>query len=123
FRPHQPFAGAPCWAHFCGPAWLTTLVLETGIGRANVERALDWMAGRPTLDKVPYEPRLVIFAGFAGALTPEFPVGAILFADEIIDAADHCWVPTWPTEWPPGPWTPPLAHGRLLTLDHLVSTP
>ena len=38
FRPHQRFLGAPCRAWFCGPAWLTVLVLETGIGRARMMR-------------------------------------------------------------------------------------
>src|SRR5215831_11620071 len=34
FRPQQRFRGSPCRARFCGPAWLTVLVLETGVGGA-----------------------------------------------------------------------------------------
>jgi hypothetical protein len=39
FRPHQRFPGAPCWASFTGPAWLTVLVLQTGMGEAAAARA------------------------------------------------------------------------------------
>src|SRR5262249_14686385 len=49
FRPNQRFPGAPCRARFCGPAWLPVLVVETGVGTANTERALDWLLGRPRL--------------------------------------------------------------------------
>ena len=32
FRPHQRFPGSSCRARFCGPPWLTVLILETGVG-------------------------------------------------------------------------------------------
>src|ERR1022692_1919355 len=56
FRPNQAFDGAPCWAHFCGPAWLSVLVVETGVGPANVARVLDWLLAAPKFGAVPYEP-------------------------------------------------------------------
>src|SRR5687768_16480555 len=74
FRPHLAFGGAPCWASFCGPAWLSVLVAETGIGQVNVTRVLDWLLAKPLLDNVPYEPSVMIFAGFAGALTETLKV-------------------------------------------------
>lgn len=123
FRPTLPVPAAPCWASFCGPAWLTTLVLETGVGPANVHRALDWLLAKPALNKVPYEPKLIIFAGFAGALTESLKVGDVLLAEEIADAHGHVWRTTWPVEWPGGRWTPPLHRGRLLTVDQLLATP
>ena len=36
FRPQQRFPGAPCWAKFCGPAWLTVLVLHAGMGKKRI---------------------------------------------------------------------------------------
>jgi adenosylhomocysteine nucleosidase len=122
FRPQQAFAGAPCWASFCGPAWLTVLVVETGVGPASVARVLDWLLSRPKLAGVPYEPKLIVFAGFAGALTDQLHVGDILLADAIADEQGQSWRPTWPSELPAGEWKPPLHRGRLLTMDRLIAT-
>src|SRR4051795_7787981 len=72
FRPHQRFPGAPCWTRFCGPAWLSVLVLETGMGTARTAAALAWLLGRPLLENVAYRPRVVLSAGFAGALRPGY---------------------------------------------------
>ena len=43
FPVQQRFARAPCRARFCGPSWLTVLVLETGVGPECSRRALDWL--------------------------------------------------------------------------------
>src|SRR5215813_3502979 len=74
FAPQQRFPGAPCRARFCGPSWLTVLVLETGVGRDCSRRALDWLLGGPMLDNVPYRPKVVLSAGFCGALKPGYRV-------------------------------------------------
>jgi adenosylhomocysteine nucleosidase len=123
FRPHQRFPGAPCRARFCGPAWLTVLVLETGVGTAATERALDWLLGNPVLGNVPYRPRLVLSAGFSGALDDSRKVGDVVLATEVVDSAGSSTPTTWPGELPPGEWRPPLHAGRILTVPHLVSTP
>jgi adenosylhomocysteine nucleosidase len=123
FPPHQDFPGAPCPAWFCGPSWLTVLVLETGVGTTRAEAALTWLLGQPMLEKVPYRPRVVLSAGFAGALQPGFQVGDILLATEVADHHGNCWPATWPGELPPGEWWPPLHRGRLLTVAHLVGRP
>jgi len=121
FKPNQVFHGAPCWASFCGPSWLTMLVMETGVGRANVVRALDWLMAKPTLERVAYEPGLLIFAGFAGALTSELHVGDIVLADEVVDEHGCRWQTTWPGALPEGRWSPPLHRGRVLSVDRLVA--
>ena len=123
FRPQQTFPDAPCWARFCGPAWLTVLVVETGIGQANVNRTLDWLLSKPKFDGVPYEPRLLIFAGFAGALTDTLHVGDIMLADEILDLSGNRWQSSWPAPLPNDRWKPALHRGRLLTADRLIATP
>jgi adenosylhomocysteine nucleosidase len=123
FRPHQRFPGAPCRARFCGPAWLPVLVVETGVGTARAGRALDWLLGRPRLGNVAYRPKLVLSAGFAGALRKPLLVGDVLLATEVADTDGGLWPTTWPGELPGGRWEPPLRPGRLLTARQMVTDP
>jgi adenosylhomocysteine nucleosidase len=120
FRPQQRFAGAPCRARFCGPPWLTVLVLEAGLGPGAVEVALTWALGAPLFGNVPYRPKLVLSAGFSGALREGLRVGDLVLATEVADTEGNRWPATWPGELPPGPWRPPLRRGRLLTVPALV---
>ncbi len=123
FPPHTRFPGAPCWAWFCGPAWLTVLVVETGVGAAATEQALSWLLSQPRLGQVPYRPRLVLAAGFAGALQPELRVGDLVLATELADTAGNVWPTTWPGALPAGEWQPPLQRGRLVTAAALLGVP
>jgi adenosylhomocysteine nucleosidase len=123
FRPQQSFPGAPCRARFCGPAWLSVLILETGMGTANTERALNWLLNRPLLENVPYRPKVVLSAGFAGALRPPLLVGDVFLATEVADSEGHVWPTTWPGELPAGAWEPALRRGRLLTMPQMVIDP
>jgi adenosylhomocysteine nucleosidase len=123
FRPQQRFPGSPCPARFCGPAWLSVLVLETGVGSAATARALEWLLAGPVLEKVPYRPKVVLCAGFCGALTADLQVGDIVLATEVLDAEGNVWPTTWPGELPAGEWRPPLHRTRLLTAARLVATP
>jgi hypothetical protein len=122
FPPHLCFDGAPCWAWFGGPAWLTVLQVETGVGAANVERVLDWLLGEPKLDGAVYRPKLVLFAGYAGALSPELKVGDLVLADAIVNETGHRWPTTWPGPLGVGSWNPPLHRGSILTADRLIAT-
>ena len=85
FHPQQHFPGAPCRARFCGPEWLSVLVLETGVGPRAALPALEWLLDGPVLGKVPYRPRVVISAGFAGALREDLRVGDVILATEVVD--------------------------------------
>jgi adenosylhomocysteine nucleosidase len=123
FRPQQTFPGGPCPARFCGPSWLSVLVVETGVGAEAARAAADWVLGQPKLGGVPYRPRVVLAAGFAGALRPDLRVGDVLLATEVCDAAGACWPATWPGELPGGEWRPPLHRARLLTAAGIVGTP
>ena len=38
FPPQQRFPKALCWARFCGPAWLSVLALQTGVGPRQLSR-------------------------------------------------------------------------------------
>jgi adenosylhomocysteine nucleosidase len=123
FRPQQRFPGAPCRARFCGPAWLSVLVVETGIGPTRACKALEWLLSRPVLENVPYRPKVVLSAGFSGALQPGLAVGDIVLATEVIDTEGEHWPATWPGELPPGEWRPPIRRGRVLAASHLVGDP
>jgi adenosylhomocysteine nucleosidase len=119
FPVQERFPGAPCRARFCGPSWLTVLVLETGVGRDSARRAFDWLLGTPLLDNVPYRPKVVVSAGFCGALRPGYRVGDVVVADEVV-ADGKSWPVPWPGELAAGEWQPPLHHDRLLCASHLV---
>jgi adenosylhomocysteine nucleosidase len=123
FRPHQRFGGAPCWAKFCGPAWLSVLVLETGVGQERTERAAEWLLARPKLGNVAYRPKVVLSAGFCGALQDGLAVGDVVLATEVADTAGNLWPTPWPGELPAGPWQPPLHRGRLLSVPKLAASP
>jgi hypothetical protein len=121
FRPQQRFPGAPCRARFCGPTWLTVLVLETGVGADRTERAMAWLLGQPLFGSLSYRPKLVLSAGFCGALQAVRAVGDVILATEVADTAGRVWPATWPGGLPAGEWRPPLHRGRLLTVPQLVA--
>lgn len=123
FPPQQRFRGAPCWARFCGPAWLSVLTLQTGIGEARTEAALSWLLSRPVMGGVPYRPKLVLSAGFSGALREGFQVGDIILATEVATSDGRSWPATWPAELPPGEWRPRIHRGRLLSVHALITRP
>src|SRR5262245_6071991 len=120
FQPQEPFPGAPCRAIFCGPSWLTVLVVETGVGPEKMGKALDWLLAEPKLDNLLYRPKLVLSAGFAGALQEGQNVGDLVLATEVEDEVGTRWPTTWPGELPPGPWEPALHRGQLLTASRLI---
>jgi nucleoside phosphorylase len=123
FRPHQAFPGSPCRARFSGPPWLTVLVVETGIGARHMAAALDWVLGEPVLGNLPYRPRLVLSAGYSGALQDAYHVGDIILANEVADVDGNRWPATWPPVLPEGEWRPPLHRGRLLTVPRIATAP
>jgi adenosylhomocysteine nucleosidase len=123
FRPQQRFPGAPCRARFCGPEWLTVLVLETGVGGSLTKKALDWVLSKPLLGNVPYQPKVVLSAGFAGALQEELQVGDLILASEVVDPAGNLTSVPWPGPLPAGDWQPPMRRGRLLSHYKLASDP
>src|SRR6516164_5325108 len=75
FRPKQRFHGAPCWARFCGLSTQTTLVIHSGMGATAAKRAIHWILSKPLFNQKVYWPKVVVIAGFAGALIEELQVG------------------------------------------------
>jgi adenosylhomocysteine nucleosidase len=122
FRPQQRFPGAPCWARFCGPAWLTVLVMQTGIGAERMQQAVDWLLTGPMFGNLLYRPRVILSAGYAGALRDGLAVGDIVLANEVLDCEGNSWATTWPVKLE-GEWQPPLHQGRLLTEAKLIGEP
>jgi hypothetical protein len=123
FRPHQRFPGAPCWARFCGPSWLTVLVLETGVGESPTTNALNWALGRPVLTNVPYQPKLVLSAGFSGALVTDLKVGDVVLATDVCGDSGKRWPATWPMSLPGGEWRPALHRGSVFSSSQLIGHP
>ena len=82
--------------------------METGIGPNRAQRALDWVLAKPLFEGVPYEPKLVLFAGFAGSLNESLGVGDLVLATDVVDLEGNRWPTTWPGELPVGSWHPPL---------------
>jgi uridine phosphorylase len=122
FRPQQVFRDAPCWAWHCEAKGLSVLALQTGIGAARTERALDWVLGQPVLGRVRYQPKLVLSAGFAGALQDGFRVGDVILATEVTNREGRNWPTRWPRELPERKWPQPPHRGRLLTAPAIVSS-
>lgn len=122
FRPHLAFPGGPCIAHFCGPAWLSVLVVETGVGSARMAASLEWLLRAPRLGGVPYRPKVVVSAGYSGALREDSQIGDVLLATDIADLAGNVWPTTWPGALPAEKWCPALHRGRLLTVAGLIAT-
>jgi nucleoside phosphorylase len=123
FRPHTKVADAPCWASFCGPSWLSVLVLQIGIGPERADKAMSWLMQPAKLDSVSLQPKVILSVGFAGATTDEYHVGDIVLADEVVNEAGEVWPTTWPGDLPPGPWQPALHRGRVLTVAKAIGDP
>src|SRR6516165_7528258 len=71
-RPFQRLPSAPCDACLAGSPAHPVLIMETGVGRAAVGAALDWLFAGPQ------RPQFVLYAGFAGALAPDLHVGQVV---------------------------------------------
>jgi adenosylhomocysteine nucleosidase len=88
-------------------------VLETGMGAPAAERALREVLLAPTS-----APRLVLSAGFSGALRPGLLVGDLVLATEVIDEEGNAFacsfVPSLPEH---------VRRGRILTSSCLVGDP
>jgi adenosylhomocysteine nucleosidase len=87
------------------------------------ESALRWLLSRPEIDHVPYRPKFVLGAGFAGALRSELKIGDVLIADEVTDSARQTWSTTWPGETGPMKLQPHWHRGRLFTAESIVGRP
>jgi adenosylhomocysteine nucleosidase len=72
---------------------------------------------------VPYRPKVVLSAGFSGALQDGLHVGDIILASEVTSTEGGCWPTTWPRELARGEWQPPLYRGRVLSAPSLIACP
>ncbi len=111
-RPYQEFWDAPCRTTFCGASGSGVVVMETGVGAPRVRRAVEWALSEPVFLDVVLVPRVVICAGFAGALSDELGVGDVFVPNAVVDS-DGC---RWPTMMRG-------SHGTLLTLPRMVGDP
>ena len=112
-RRRSSLADSPCPASIASLTGQPLLVVETGVGRAAVEAALEWVVGRAA-------PRFALFSGFAGALHPELGIGDLLLADAIVTSDGEARPTTWPG--PSAVLPQDLRRGRLLTSSSLIAT-
>jgi adenosylhomocysteine nucleosidase len=115
----QCFPDAPCHAELRGVQGTDVLMLETGVGAAAMATALRWCLSSLRFGERPYRPRLLVSAGFSGALQPQQHVGDLVLATEVIDLQGH----RWPAICPSALAGCNIAAGRLLTAPELVSDP
>jgi len=118
---HEKLPGAPFRIHVCGQSQSPMLVMETGVGRERMQWALDWVLGQPLVGDAPYIPKLVISAGFSGALREDLRVGDIIVATEVIGPDGIAHAVSWPSDG--AAWAVGHRRGRLLTVDRLIADP
>jgi hypothetical protein len=123
FLTRQNFPGAPCRARLFGRGPLSVLVLETGPGATATQAALAWLLGRPQLDNVAYRPKIVLSAGYAGALQADLHVGDVILAEDVAATGGQHWKPSWPQNDSQRELQTSLRRGRLLTAPRLVTLP
>ncbi len=131
FRRAYPFrrriSGAPCRAEkrcqrpFSPETVPDTffLMLEAGVGSAAMEAALHWCLSGPRFGAMPYRPRLLISAGFSGALQPELRIGDLVMATEVVDSQGN----RYPAFRPASLAEYDISVGRLLTMPELIGDP
>src|SRR6266496_3950423 len=114
----QPIADAPCPAFLCSCNQQRILVVETGVGADAALRAVNWLLSQPILAAAVYEPTLLLFAGFAGALQASLHVGDTVLANDVVNLDGRVWMaPVRPA---------PLAGiitGRVLTTSRFIGDP
>jgi adenosylhomocysteine nucleosidase len=98
------FADAPCRAELFN----SFIAVVTGMGFDRARSAIDWLLDERT-------PRLVIAAGFAGALDPSLSVGSVVVASEVIESEDQSWRTAIPAE------LGDHLCGRILTSNTLIA--
>lgn len=118
YRHHRAVAGAPCPAAFHRRGDESVLLLETGIGRARAQAAVEWVLSRPRVDRLPYRPQVIIAAGYAGALQDHVTVGDVIVATACITPDGQRWLTYYPAELS----HPHCQHGRLLTSTRLIAS-
>ncbi len=73
------------------------------------------------MGNLPYRPKIILSAGFSGALCQDRKVGDVVLATEVADLDGHRWPVPWPGTLPPGEWRPALHPGRILAARGIAS--
>lgn len=84
---------------------------------------MQWLLGRPALGNLPYRPRVVVSAGFSGALQEAHGIGDLILATEVVDTAGNHWPTTWPGHLPASAGGLRLTKARLLAVDRMIGSP
>jgi adenosylhomocysteine nucleosidase len=76
---------------FAAPGGRFACALLTGVGEQRMRSALQWLLDGPRLGGDVYRPRVVISAGFSGALDDDLRVGDLVLATEAVHEAGGRW--------------------------------
>jgi adenosylhomocysteine nucleosidase len=114
----RSLSGAPCPARRFERAGQPVFVLETGVGERRVETALNWLLGAGG-EAVASRLRVVLSAGYSGALQDAYAVGDLILATEVADLHGNRWGATWPGGLPVR-GGPVLHRGRLLCVPGML---
>ena len=125
----RQISAAPFPAWFCGWPDRQVLAIEAGVGAAATRQAVEWVLSRPTLpsffprggqvENLTYEPSVLLYAGFAGALVDDLHVGDVVMATEVRDLAGN----EWPTTFPHDRAGLPCRRGALLYSPRMIGEP
>ena len=113
FPVQKKLASTPVRAFLCGNESCSILVLETGVGRERMEQALTWLLDQPNF------PKLIISAGFSGALRAGLKIADIIVATDVIDEDGA----SWPVPWPSEISSQTSNRGKILTVSGTVAEP
>src|SRR5262249_32936161 len=111
FPIQKTLAGTPCRVCLCGKSEPSILVLETGVGRRRMEQALAWLLSQQRL------PKLIISAGFSGALRDGLNIADIIVATEGVDEEGG----SWPASSPGAIDSDTFRRGKLLTVSRTIA--
>lgn len=110
------FPDSPCPAFLCTDQSEHIIVMETGVGAIRTLRALDWLLGPPSREKI--HGQFVLSAGFAGSLDSSTRVGDVMLARDVVNEEGA----TWAAPMRPGD-LPGIRCGRLLTTSRFIGEP
>jgi len=94
--------------------------MHSGMGATAAKRAINWVLSKPLVGQMVYQPKIVIMAGFAGALIEGLQVGEVVLASEVGNQDGNFYPATWLDALPGSKWKTALNQCRIVTSNRMV---